>query len=81
MKACYFDSLQLRPIAEEKSSLKSETQFEWSTIAEMNLSKDERVIFEYEPKILSSKRLKLKSSKEYNKEVYFVLNANIYSIR
>lgn len=82
LKACNFDRVTIRPINPYPE--KQESQFEWSQSANIKLLvQDEVTIFEQQPIVCNSKQSannRLISDKT-NNQVYFVLNANTYSIR
>ncbi len=82
LKACNFDHVQIRPINDSQQSTKDTHQFEWSQKANLKLLQDEQVIFEQKPIVLQSRitrnnRIVTKN----NNQIFFVLNANTYSIR
>eukprot|EP00347_Sterkiella_histriomuscorum_P015009 403358661 len=82
LKACGFEQIRMRPvIMNEKANRKDQALFEWTDVVDVSLLQDDREIFEKKPLILSSKVLNANIAQRKNDSLFFVLNANVYSIR
>lgn len=56
--------------------------FEWTDTVNMSLMHDDREIFEKKPVVMQSKISSTKeASQRNNNRLFFMLNANVYSIR
>ena len=56
--------------------------FDWTDTVEVSLLQDDREIFERKPMVMVSKINMLQDrSQKHNNRLFFMLNANVYSIR
>ncbi len=84
LKACGFNQVKMRPLLSQPNGLSfhKDSIFEWTSTVDMSLEQDDREIFERKPVVMVSKIAHNKDSQQkYNNRLFFMLNANVYSIR
>ena len=83
LRACGFDHVRMRPyLATQSSKDASSSIFDWTDTVAVSLLQDDREIFERKPMVMMAKVAKtLDRHQRHNNRVFFMLNANVYSIR
>ena len=84
LKACGFNQVKMRPLLSQPYglSIHKDSIFEWTSKVDMSLQQDDREIFERKPVVMVSKIVHNKdSSQRHNTRLFFMLNANVYSMR
>ena len=83
LKACGFEQVKMRPLMLGRDNvLYKDSLYEWTNTVSMSLLQVDREIFEKKPVVMVSKVATNKDmAQRNNNRLFFILNANVYSIR